>query len=334
MKVFNPIYDTIFKFLMEDIEIAQGLISLIIEEDVVELMPAPNEKTATKIKVKYNQLPLQRLDYVAIIKTTNEQGNEVYHKVSIEVQKSPFVPELGRFRKYVSEKYARKSIYKTDAATVKSEYLPLKTIYFIDKTFNPALPVVLRRKGEYWDVLNQQIYTGEKDQYVELLNHDSWFIQVEKLPPDMKNELLHVLSVFAPWMRDEEDERFIDIPDNKENIEKYELLTKIVRRLQLAGKSREIEAALEMEVSLEKHFEKMLKEREEALQREKEALQREEEALQREAEERRQREEAQKREAKARNSLLKSAREMKKHGVSVDIIAKSTGLSNDEIEKL
>ncbi|OQX78733.1 MAG: hypothetical protein B6D64_05995 [Bacteroidetes bacterium 4484_276] len=37
MRVLNPIYDTVFKYLMEDIEIAKGFISTIIEQEVVEL---------------------------------------------------------------------------------------------------------------------------------------------------------------------------------------------------------------------------------------------------------------------------------------------------------
>ena len=43
MKVFNPLYDTVFKYLMEDLEIARGLIALIIEQDVVEVTPLPQE---------------------------------------------------------------------------------------------------------------------------------------------------------------------------------------------------------------------------------------------------------------------------------------------------
>lgn len=317
MKVYNPIYDTIFKFLMEDIEIARELISLIIEEEVEELIPAPNEQTATQMKLKYNQLPLQRLDYVAVIKTENKDGFGNYHKVSIEVQKSPFAPELGRFRKYVSEKYARKSTYKPDSGKAESEYLPLKTIYFVDKSFNPDLPAVLRRKGDYWDVLNRQAYTGDKDRFVELLNHDSWFIQIESLPPDLQNDLLYVLSIFAPWVRDAEDERYINVPHIEKSFAKYELLSKIIRRLKLAGKSREVEAALEMEISLESYIEENQRKAEEEYLKRVQAQ--------------KEKAEAEKREKEAMKIL---ARKMIKYGEPLEEIKKDTGLSEDEINEL
>ena len=309
MKVLNPIYDTVFKFLMEDIEIAQGLISLIIEEDVVELIPAPQEQSTAKLKIKYNQLELQRLDYVAVIKTIDKQGKDFFQKVSIEVQKSPFAPEIGRFRKYVGEKYRKKTTYKSQES-VQTEYLPIKTIYFVDKTFNNDLPVILRRKGEYWDVLEHKRYKGQKDKYVELLNHDSWFIQVEKLPTDMKNELLHVLSVFAPWIRDEEDERFIEIPQKIESLKKYQLLNKIINRLQLAGNDKNLEVSLELEMSYENYIEEAFKEKKEALKRAKEDRKQKKDVLE------------------------KLAKKMLKYGEPIDEITKETGLSKAEIKKL
>lgn len=327
MRVFNPIYDTIFKFLMEDIEVAHGLISLIIEEEVVELIPAPQESTSFELKLKYNQLPLIRLDYVAIIKTLSEKGEEQYHKVSIEVQKSPFVPEMGRFRKYVSEKYARQSEFKTDKDSVQKAYLPLKTIYFIDKAFNKQLPPVMRRRGDYWDVLEHKKYTGSKDHFVELLNHDSWFIQMEILPTEMKSELLYCLSVFAPWLRDAEDERYINLPENDQGLQKYQLLSKIMNRLYLAGKSREVETALEMEASLEKYIDNLERDKQHAEKERFELLKQKEKERKQKENERRQKEEA-------LQKIIDLARFLKSMNVPVKQIIAKTGLSGDDIDKL
>ena len=41
MWIANPIYDVVFKFLMEDNKIAKLLISKIINEEVIELIPKP-----------------------------------------------------------------------------------------------------------------------------------------------------------------------------------------------------------------------------------------------------------------------------------------------------
>jgi len=252
MQLLNPIFDSVFKYLMEDIIIAKGLISLIIEQEITELYPAPQESTSLKLQLKYNNIPLQRIDYVAIIKTPTVSNPEYYEKVIIEVQKSPFIPEIGRFRNYLAEKYSKQSTYKITNQQVV-EYLPIKTIYIIDKDFNSELPVILKRKGIYYDVLLEKIYEGERDAYVELLNHDSWFIQVTRLPKDLKTELLRVLSVFAPWMRDA-DERFINVEEKDLLEKKHKLYKRILQRLKAAKSKDKLLLSLETEYKMEKEI--------------------------------------------------------------------------------
>ncbi len=46
MRIANPIYDVVFKYLMEDRESAVLLLSEIIGEDIVELDFHPQESTA------------------------------------------------------------------------------------------------------------------------------------------------------------------------------------------------------------------------------------------------------------------------------------------------
>ena len=81
MIIANPIYDTVFKFLMEDLTIAKTLISVIIGEEIIELEVKPQEQTTFSNKYL---LTVFRLDFKAIIKTTNG----VKRKVLIELQKS------------------------------------------------------------------------------------------------------------------------------------------------------------------------------------------------------------------------------------------------------
>ena len=37
MVIANPIYDTVFKYLMEDLDIAKGVLSIILNTEIVEL---------------------------------------------------------------------------------------------------------------------------------------------------------------------------------------------------------------------------------------------------------------------------------------------------------
>jgi hypothetical protein len=262
MRILNPIYDTVFKYLMEDVEIAKGLISSIIEQDVVELVPAPQERTSILLQAKYLSLGIQRLDYVAHIKSVNSEGVEVYEKVMIEVQKSPFAPEIGRFRNYLAEKYKSKSIIPSKDGT-EEKYLPIKTIYLIEDVFNDRLPGVLKRGACYYDVINHQEYKGKKDDFVELLTHESWFIQVRKLPKDMQNTLLNLLSIFTPLYRSE-NQRYLDFPIEEEELEKIKnkVLRRILRRLLSAMDNDKIKSQMEMEIEYEDYIERIMEENE------------------------------------------------------------------------
>ena len=284
MKLLNPLFDTVFKYLMEDIEVARSIIQAVIKQEVLELVPAPLDSTSLSIKMKYAQLEMQRQDYVAIIKTANPlTGAPEVEKVVIEVQKSPFIPEIGRFRNYLADKYRRKSVYSLGGEQVEY-YLPIKTIYLVEDIFNPALPAVLGRRGQYFDELENTPYLGGRDRVVELFNHDTWFIQTELLPQEFKDELMYVLSVFAPSFRTSKTDRYIDVPDSDLLVKKHKILERMIRRLEAATKDKEVNTAVDLEIDYEVFIERKIAETELAKQNEAEARQSEAEAKQKEAE--------------------------------------------------
>jgi len=250
MKVLNPLFDTVFKYLLEDLDIAKALIEAVIKKEVKELYPAPQEASDRELKIKYTSIGLIRQDFVAVIKTEKKSGEPEYEKVVIEVQKSPFAPEISRFRNYLSDKYRKKS-----SVGQEERYLPIKTIYLIEDLFNPNLPAVLGRVGTYYDELEGCPYQGERDSMVELFNHDSWFIQTELLPPEFKDELMYVLSVFAPQYRKNKSDRYIEIPDSEILEKKHRILSLMFRRLEAATGNTEINTTVEMELEYEKYIE-------------------------------------------------------------------------------
>jgi hypothetical protein len=65
MIIANPLYDVIFKYLMEDMESAKTIISSIIEREIISLTLLPQEQTLFSEKL---QLTVMRMDFKAIIK--------------------------------------------------------------------------------------------------------------------------------------------------------------------------------------------------------------------------------------------------------------------------
>ena len=101
MKILNPTYDTVFKYLLEDLDIAKGLISRIIDQEIVDITPLPQEQTNIEVDLKYLTIPLHRQDFVVAVKYSDENGKEKINKIMVEMQKSPFAPEVSRFRQYI-----------------------------------------------------------------------------------------------------------------------------------------------------------------------------------------------------------------------------------------
>lgn len=100
MKIANPIYDVVFKYMMEDNEFAKLVISTIIDEDIIKLDFLPQENI---VDVTKKTLTIYRLDFKATIKTPS--GGKI---VIIEVQKAKFPTDIIRFRKYPGEQYIKK----------------------------------------------------------------------------------------------------------------------------------------------------------------------------------------------------------------------------------
>ena len=326
MKILNPTYDTIFKYLLEDLDIAKGLISRILGKEIVDITPLPQEQTTVELKIQLIGIPMVRQDFVAAIKTTEKtddgQEKEKIQKVMIEMQKSPFPPEITRFRKYLSEKYHHKTKIGDEEVD-----LPIITIYLIEKIFNQKLPPVLYVKNQYYDRLTNMPYQGERDPFVDLLVHESYFIQTGLLPIDLKNDLLRVLSIFSPEYQyglGRDERRFIEIDERELNRYKDKLLNLIIRRLESAFTNRKLLTALDLELEYEREWENLEKIVERERKEKKEALKREEEARKQAEQERREKEEAK----------IKLAKKMIKYGESIEEIKKETGLSDEEIKKL
>jgi hypothetical protein len=109
MVIANPIYDTVFKRLMENKRVAHFFVETIIGEQVVDIAMVPQEYTCPvktkkdtvrdgkkKVKVEVEILSIIRFDFVATIR--NADGE--YKKVFIEIQKSNKPGDLMRFRTY------------------------------------------------------------------------------------------------------------------------------------------------------------------------------------------------------------------------------------------
>jgi hypothetical protein len=268
MLIANPIYDTVFKYLMENLDIAKGIIAAIIAEEIDYLDFTAQEKV---YKSKEKSLTVYHLDFIAKIR--KKEGG--YRNVLIELQKANLPYDIMRFRRYVGDQYKKEDEVLTNNGEVSREPLPIITVYFLGFYISETLPCVIKVDRKYIDLLcGKEI--EERNDFIERLSHDSYVIQVPGLKLQMRNRLEYVLSIFK-------QENFIDedhhLKDYEYEIED-ELMEKILKRLEKAAADKELLHELEMEEMAIREYEISLGKLERKLQQKDKVIQENQKVIQ------------------------------------------------------
>ena len=98
ISIANPIYDAVFKYLMEDNRVAKTVLSALLQREVVEVEMRKHEYTnGTRDKIS-----MFRIDFGAKVR----QDDGSLKLVLIELQKTWLETETLRFRQYLGTQYA------------------------------------------------------------------------------------------------------------------------------------------------------------------------------------------------------------------------------------
>ena len=280
MEIANPIYDVVFKYMMEDNTVAKLLVSSIIGEDVASLEPKPQEHTREKDKEKNKgeipNLTVYRLDFSVKIKLSDGR-----HKVIIiEMQKAELPTDIMRFRRYLGEQYVDSENRITDNEEI--EAMQIYAIYFLGKELGVYDTPVLSVSPEVKDVSTGEI-VGEKNKFIEGLNHKSWIVQISCLKARRRNELEQLLSVFDQSNRTS-NHHILNVRE-EDFPEKFR---PIIRRLKGAASDSTVKKQMKEEDEIFKYLRdaarveanKMLREKDKVLEENKKTI----EAMQKEIE--------------------------------------------------
>jgi hypothetical protein len=264
MEIANPIYDVVFKYLMEDNAIARLIISTIIKQNVVSLEFRPQEST---LELDVGSITVYRLDFSAKIETP--QGHKI---VLIEIQKAKFPTDIMRFRKYLGEQYkSNENIQKVKinrkhkgklVEVEEDKAIPILSIYFLGYSLDHFKAPVIRVQRECYDDATDEKLEGEEE-FIECLTHDSYIIQVPYLRDAHKTEVEKMLGIFNQ-SRLTSDHHILNI-DEEDYPEKYR---PIIRRLQRAISEPALRKKMDVEDEITNEFKKMAR----TIQQQKEDL--------------------------------------------------------------
>ena len=243
MIIANPIYDVVFKYLLEDMEIARELLSTILSEDIVSLEVKPQE-TATEHFEK--NLSILRFDFKAIIKTPTGEVK----KILIELQKAKKAFDTMRFRRYLGDNYRKEDDVLNEAGVVEKRPLPIVTIYFLGFPLDNVQNAVIKINREYRDAITQEVIEV-RENFVELLTHDSYLIQIRLLKGKSKTKLERILQVFSPEFQTKDPHQLDFVGDVDDPFVK-----KMVARLGRAIASEDIRNIMDVEDEIDRTFER------------------------------------------------------------------------------
>jgi hypothetical protein len=252
MIIANPLYDVVFKYLLEDVEIARELLSTILGEDVQSVEVKPQE-TSTETS---GDIRILRFDFKAVIKKPNGELS----KVLIELQKAKKSFSTMRFRRYLGDNYRKEDEVLNERGLPEKRPLPIVTIYFLGFSLNSIKSGIVKINREYVDVVTQEVLDIEEE-FVELLTHDSYVIQVQKLGQSTRSRVERVLQIFSPFYQNTKDRHQFDFQGDTND----PLVKRMAERLGRAIASEEIRDKMDVEDELERVFDREMGKKDEII---------------------------------------------------------------------
>lgn len=204
LHVANPIYDIIFKYLMEDERIAKTILSALLKKDVVEIAVRPHEYTDST----RDNLSIFRIDFGA--KVRDDDGE--LRLVLIELQKTWLETETLRFRQYLGTQYASPNNLMPNC---KEGYaIPMITVYLLGHRVGDIEEPVLYVKRKSFDYDGNEVTKGMPDPFVDSLTHDSIIVQIPLLKGQVNNRMEQVLSIFDQSRKDTQNRQMLNIDES------------------------------------------------------------------------------------------------------------------------
>ena len=223
IKVANPIYDIVFKYLLEDERIARTLLSALLKKNVVAVETRRNEYS----NIGRDNLSVFRIDFGATI----QEDNGDRHLILIELQKTWLETETLRFRQYLGAQYANVENMLPDNQGAYA--IPMVTVYLLGHKVGDIEESVLYVRRQSFNYNGDLVTKGMPNAFIDSLTHDSIIVQIPRLHGQINNRLDKVLSIFDQTSVEQRNKQMLDIDETAYDGD--EEMMRIVLRLQAAA---------------------------------------------------------------------------------------------------
>lgn len=260
-----------------------------------------------------DNISMFRIDFGAHVK----EPDGTIRLVLIELQKTWLETETLRFRQYLGAQYSNPE--NVPSENNKDGYaIPMVAIYLLGHRVGDINVPVLYVKHKAYDYDGNVVTDGIPDPFVESLIHDSIIVQIPLLHGQVNNRLEKVLSVFDQSQKNGSDRHVLNVNDTP--FDDDDDMQYLLRRLLMAAAN----AQLRQEMNVEDEYFKALEDRDTALMMKDKKLAEQAEQLEQD------KAELEQNKAQLRTMALL----LSNSGMSVEEIAKSVGMSQDQVKLL
>ena len=227
--VANPIYDCVFKFLMEDERIAKTVLSALLKKEVVSVEMRRHEHP----NVTRDKISMFRIDFAARVK----EDDGTVRLILIELQKTWVDTETLRFRRYLAAQYNAEENMVKDGE-LAGYAVPMIAVYLLGHRIGDIDKAVVYVTHNAYDYDGKVVEGGMEDPFINSLIHDSIIVQIPLLHGKINNRLDKVLSVFDQSQRDVSNQQIVclDANDYKDDSD----MMYILHRLGLAAMNADV----------------------------------------------------------------------------------------------
>ena len=227
--VANPIYDCVFKFLMEDERIAKTVLSALLKKEVVSVEMRRHEHP----NVTRDKISMFRIDFAAQVK----EDDGTVRLILIELQKTWVDTETLRFRRYLAAQYNTEENMVKEGE-LKGYAVPMIAVYLLGHRVGDIDKAVVYVTHNAFDYDGKVVEGGMQDPFINSLIHDSIIVQIPLLHGKINNRLDRVLSVFDQSQRDAKNQQIVCL-DEKEYAGDSDMMY-ILHRLGLAAMDADV----------------------------------------------------------------------------------------------
>ena len=323
VNVANPIYDSVFKYLMEDERIAKTVLSALLKKEVLKVKMRPHEYSNTT----RDALSVFRIDFSATV--VEADGKE--RVITIELQKTWLPTETLRFRQYLGLQYNSRQNIRED--TAKRYAYPLVAVYLLGHRVGDIEEPVVYVDHKVYDYNGNEVPDGGSNPFVESLTHNSIIVQIPLLRGKVNNRLDKVLSLFDQSKIEAGRNTQVLTLDEADYKNDSDLLY-MIHRLTAAAANAE----MRQDMNVEDEYYQVIEDRDTEILEQKKKLKEKDEQLSLKNKQLSQKDEqlSQKnKQLSEKDTQIRTlAKMMSATGTSAETIAKALGVSAKEVERL